>query len=173
MIKKILPFEKLVYRSTLPKDELLVHLQNEIEAEKPFSFRANKFIYSKPYIGKIYNDSFEIKRAINYRNSFLPQIKGEIKDDLNGSKITVKMNLIEIVKVFMIIWLSGVLVGCLVISYNLIFKNDLNSEGTYFMFTPFFMLLFGVVLVSLGFKVESKKSKKDLEKILKAKIIEM
>jgi len=40
------------------------------------------------------------------------------------------------------------------------------------MFTPFFMLLFGVVLVSLGFKVESKKSIQDLEKILKAKIIE-
>jgi hypothetical protein len=172
MIKKILPFEKLVYRSTLTKEELLAHLQNEIEAEKSFGFGANQFSYSKPYIGKIYNNTFEIKRAINYRNSFLPLIKGEVKDDVNGSKINVNMKLIEIVKVFMIIWLGGVLVGCLVTSYSLIFKNGLNSEGGMFMFIPFFMLIFGMVLVSFGFKAESRKSIKDLEEILKAKIIE-
>nr|WP_315149073.1 hypothetical protein [uncultured Flavobacterium sp.] len=55
MIKKILPFEKLIYRSKLTKEELLVHLQNEIEAEKSFGFGDNNFSYSKPYIGKIYN----------------------------------------------------------------------------------------------------------------------
>lgn len=172
MIKKILPFEKLIYRSTLSKEDLLAHLQNEIEAEKSFGFGAHQFSYSKPYIGKVSNSTFEIKRAINYRNSFLPLIKGEIENDINGSKINVKMNLVEIVKVFMIIWLGGVLIGCVATSYNIIFNNGLNSEGGIFMFIPFFMLIFGVVLVFFGFKAESKKSIQDLEEILKAKIIE-
>ena len=56
MIKKILPFEKLVYHSTLTKEELLAHLQNEIETEKSFGFGATNYSYSKPYIGKIYNE---------------------------------------------------------------------------------------------------------------------
>lgn len=172
MIKKILPFEKLVYHSTLTKEELLAHLQNEIEAEKSFGFGAINHSYSKPYIGKIYNNTFEIKRAINYRNSFLPKINGEIQNDINGSKISVKMNLVEFVKIFMIIWLGGVLIGCLATSYSIIFKNGLNSEGGLFMFIPFFMLIVGIVMVSFGFKAESKISIKDLEEILKAKIIE-
>lgn len=172
MIKKILPFEKLIYHSTLTNEELLAHLQNEIEAEKSFGFGVNNYSYSKPYIGKIYNNSFEIKRAINYRNSFLPKINGEIKNDINGSKINVKMNLAEIVKVFMIIWLGGVLIACVATLYHIIFNNGINSEGDFFMLIPFFMLIFGVLMVSFGFKLESKKSIKDLEEILKAKIIE-
>lgn len=172
MIKKLLPFEKLVYHSSLTKEDLLNHLQNEIEAQKSFGFGANNYSYSKPYIGKIYNNSFEIKRAINYRNSFLPKINGEIKNDINGSKISIKMNLVEIVKVFMIIWLGGVLIGCLATTYNIIFNNGLNSEGGFFMLIPYFMLIVGIVVVSFGFKTESKKSIRDLEEILKAKIIE-
>ncbi|MFH7015615.1 hypothetical protein [Flavobacterium sp. FlaQc-47] len=170
MIKKILPFEKLIYRSNLTKEELLSHLQNEIEAEKSFGFGAKSFSYSKPYIGKIYNNSFEIKRAINYRNSFLPVIQGEIQNDINGSKINIRMNLVEIVKIFMIIWLGGVFIACLATSYTLIFTNDLNSESGFFMYIPFFMLALGILMVYFGFKIESKKSAKDLEGILKAKI---
>jgi hypothetical protein len=172
MIKKLLPFEKLVYHSSLSKEELLTHLQNEIEAEKSFGFGANNFSYSKPYIGKIYNNFFEIKRAINYKNSFLPKINGEIINDSNGSKIYVKMNLVELVKIFMIIWLSIVFISCLATLYNMIFNNGLNSEGGFFMLIPYFMLIVGIVMVSFGFKTESKKSIKDLEQILKAKIIE-
>ena len=172
MIKKLLPFEKLVYHSTLTKEELLAHLQNEIEAVKSFGFGAINYSYSKPYIGKIYASRFEIKRVISYRNSFLPKINGEVQDDSNGCKIFVKMSLVEFVKVFMIIWLSGVAFACLASLYSIIFKNGLNSDSGLFMFIPFLMLIVGVVMIYFGFKLESKKSIKDLEEILKAKIIE-
>ncbi|NRS87568.1 hypothetical protein HNQ02_000475 [Flavobacterium sp. 7E] len=172
MIKKLLPFEKLVYHSSLTKEELLIHLQNEIEAEKSFGFGANNYSYSKPYIGKIDNNSFEIKRAINYRNSFLPKINGEIHNDSSGSRINVTMNVVVMVKVFMLIWLSVVIVGCLVTTYIIIFNNGLNSEGGFFMLIPYFMLLIGVIMISFGFKIESKKSIKDLEEMLKAKLID-
>ncbi|MET0945988.1 MAG: hypothetical protein ABWY22_11305 [Flavobacterium sp.] len=172
MIKKLLPFEKLVYHSTLSKEELVIRLQNEIEAEKSFGFRALKFSYSKPYIGKINSNRFEIKKVVNYRNSFLPVIKGEIKDGINGAKIDVKMGLVDFVKAFMILWLIGVSFGCIGALYSLIFTDTVNSEAGFFMFIPFAMLLFGIAMVSFGFKAESQKSIKDLEGILQAKIIE-
>ena len=82
------------------------------------------------------------------------------------------MSLVEFVKVFMIIWLSGVAFACLASLYSIIFKNGLNSDSGLFMFIPFLMLIVGVVMIYFGFKLESKKSIKDLEEILKAKIIE-
>ena len=172
MIKKLLPFEKLVYHSTLRKEELIVHLQNEIEAEKTFSFGARKSSYSKPYIGKTYLNRFEIKKVVNYRNSFLPVIKGEIKEGINGAKIDVKMGLADFVKAFMILWLGGVSLGCIGALYSLIFTNTVNADAGFFMFIPFVMLLLGLAMVSFGFKTESQKSIKDLEEILQAKIIE-
>jgi len=172
MLKKLLPFEELVYRSTFSKEELTAHLQNEIEAEKSFGLGANRFSYSKPYIGKVYQNRFEIKKAINYRNSFLPVIKGEIVDDINGSKINVKMGLIDFVKAFMILWLGGVSIACLAVLYNIIFGEGLNSETGIFMLIPFFMLIIGIVMVSFGFNFESRKSIIDLEEILKAKIVQ-
>ena len=170
MIKKLLPFEELAYHSKLTKEELIAHLQNEIEAEKPFGFGTQRTSYSKPYIGKIYDTTFELKRAISYRNSFLPIIKGEIKDDISGSKINVKMVLENFVKVFMCIWLGGVTLASLVTLYTLLFNNGLK-EGP-FIFIPFVMLFAGVAMVVLGFKTESKKSITDLEELLQAKRIQ-
>lgn len=171
MFKKIIPFENLIYHSSLSKEELLLHLQNQIESKKSFGFGSFKHSYSKSYIGKIYNDSFEIKRAINYRNSFLPLIKGHVKNDLTGSKIYVKMGLLDFVKAFMILWLGGVSVACIATIYSLL-STDLSREGGFFIFIPFIMLLAGILMVTFGFKVESKKSITDLEQILSAKIVE-
>lgn len=41
------------------------------------------------------------------------------------------------------------------------------------MLIPFFMLAIGILMVYFGFKTESRKSIKDLEEILKAKILEI
>lgn len=171
MIKKILPFEELLYHSKLTKEELFLHLQNEIEAEKSFGLGAHKYSYSKPYIGKVFNNQFEIKRAINYRNSFLPIIKGEIQDAVNGSKIKIKLKLVDIVKVFMIIWLSGVFLACIAVGTNFAI-NGFDPETGFTILIPFGMLLFGILMVTISFKAESRKSKKDLEEMLQARIVE-
>lgn len=171
MLKKILPFEELWYHSTLSKEELFLHLKNEIDPEKSFGFGANRHTYSKPYIGKVFSERFEIRKAINYRNSFLPTIKGEIHNTINGSKIKIKMTLAEFVKAFMILWLSLVSFACFAVLINLI-TNGIDYETGSAVLIPFGMLIIGTLMVSLGFKTESKKSRKDLEEILQARIIE-
>ena len=172
MLKKILPVEDLVYTSTLNKEALLLHLQNGIEAQKAFGIGAISHTYSKPYIGKIRNNTFEIKRVIDYRNSFLPQIKGVVLESSNGSKIHVKMSLPEIVKFFMVFWLGSVALGCIGVSYYLLFRNPSGAFENPVVFVPFAMLIFGMAMTSLAFKKESKKSIIDLEDLLQAKVIQ-
>lgn len=49
--------------------------------------------------------------------------------------------------------------------------DEFNLKTSLPMFIHFFMLIFGVSLVLFGFKKESRKSIKDLEEILNAKIV--
>ena len=69
-LKKYFPFENLVYQSSLHKKELIEYFSQKIEEKKTFGINNTKNNYSKPYIGKIIGDKFEIERAIEYRNSF-------------------------------------------------------------------------------------------------------
>lgn len=168
----MLPIEDLVYTSTLRKEALLLHLQNEIETQKAFGIGAISHTYSKPYIGKIRNNTFEIKRVIDYRNSFLPQIKGLVMESSNGSKIHVKMNLSDMVKFIMLFWFGSVIIGCIAVLYSVLFSNFLGLEKNPILFMPFGMLIFGVIMISVAFKKESKKSIIDLEDLLQAKVMQ-
>jgi hypothetical protein len=161
MIKKILPIENIHYLSTLNKEELITLLKKEIDSNNLSTKNHEN------YIGKIFANKFELKKVINYKNSFLPVINGEIVDGLNGAKIHVKMKLIGFVKVFIIFWLSMAFIA-FITSLVTFLCNDISIT---IILIPLIMLIFGIALTSIGFKSESKKSIKDLEEILKAKII--
>lgn len=164
-MSKFLPIENIVYKTKLSKEQILQKLNDNIEAEKSFGFGAHNYTYSKPYIGQIVGNTFEIKRAISYRNSFLPQIKGEVYSDFNGTKIKVTMKPHTFVLVFMSIWFGGVFLACLATTFELF-----TQKFSPFFLIPFGMLIFGIVLIFGAFKTESATSKKDLSKILEAEI---
>ncbi len=166
-MKKVLPIENLVLRTTLSKEEAMEKLKENIETEKPFGFGVNSFTYSKPYIGTISGDIFEIKRAINYRNAFLPLIKGKVNNDSSWTKIDISMKPHGFVTAFMAIWFGGVTIGCVATTFAM-----LSGEFNPFLLIPFGMLLFGIALVVGAFKTESSKSKKDLLNIFEAEIEE-
>ncbi|MBV2196997.1 MAG: hypothetical protein KUL78_10910 [Flavobacterium sp.] len=170
MIRKILPSKSLVYHSFLTKEELLERLRDAIETERLHDLNSRNKMESKPYFGEIQNSLFKIRRVIDYRNSFLPQINGEIIEDENGTKIKVEMKLISFVKFFMIIWFSFCAFFGLILLV-LIFDNDSKSSSGFSILIPIFMLIFATFLVSSGFESESEKSIKDLEEILQAKLI--
>ncbi len=169
MLTKYLPYEKLLYQSALSKEDLLEHLKNNIGEGNPIGFGPKKSSNNKSYYGKVINNRFEIMRNINYRNSFIPKIYGEVSDGFNGAKIKVEMKLLLLVKIFMIIWLSITFSICIATVSSLFTQS--NSPIGFFLLIPFIMFLFGSAMVIFGFKYESKKSIKDLEVLLKAKII--
>jgi len=160
-----LPFENIILTTKLSKEQTFIRLTDNIEAEKSFGFGSHNTTYSKPYIGQIIGDNFEIKRAISYRNSFLPQIKGKVYSEFDGTKIKVNMKPQDFVLVFMTIWFGGVFIGCVATIFALF-----TQEFTPFFLIPFGMLLFGIALLYGAFKTESSTSKKDLTRIFEAKI---
>lgn len=102
---KYLPFENITFHSKLPENEIIELLKQHVEPEKFFRFRG---FYSpkpkKPYEGYVHGRTFNIRRIIRYRNSFLPRITGMIEPVANGTKVHVKMQLHALVVVFVLVW---------------------------------------------------------------------
>ncbi|MFS4470678.1 hypothetical protein [Chryseobacterium sp. T20] len=96
---KYLPFERITYKTNLSEEEVLTRLSGFVEPKK-FGLGRN---YIKEYEGSIHNNSFEISRVIQYRNSFLPQINGRIQNGNDGVKIQVTLSLHAFVSFFLII----------------------------------------------------------------------
>ncbi|MFK7971608.1 MAG: hypothetical protein AB8F95_14680 [Bacteroidia bacterium] len=171
---KYFPFEHITYRSTLDANTILNRLGENIEPVKTSKMtRIAKLAGSfgsnvhKPYSGSIHGMSFSIQRIINYRNSFLPKIEGELEEDLFGTTITVKMKPHLAILVFMSIWLG--FVGLFLLAMVAV---SIRKE-TFEIITliPVFMLLFGYGLITFGFKHESLKSKKYLAELFEAEVV--
>ncbi|WP_113638776.1 hypothetical protein [Nubsella zeaxanthinifaciens] len=166
---KFLPAENIIYKTRLKEDELIRRLSDYIEPEKTFRFGVFGSGSTKSYEGQISGQAFNIKRIISYRNSFLPRINGVIERDFDGLTIKVKMRLHIFVIVFLCIWCGGVGLGCLAFLMQAFSKSEFNPATI----IPFGMLIFAYALTMGAFKFESNKSKKDLQTIFEAHIIEV
>ena len=109
--------------------------------------------------GKVYENSFKIWRCIQYRNSFLPLIIGTIEANEYGSTINIRMRMAIPVIVFLVIWFTGVLVGCLIVPFA--------GFPMPTALVPYIMLVFGILLVIIPNKIEAKKAREKLEELLK------
>ena len=166
---KFLPTENITYKTRLKEEELMRRLSEFIEPEKTFRFGNFRSDYRKPYEGQINGHTFNIKRIISYRNSFLPRIYGIIERDFDGMTIKVKMRLHIFVIVFLCVWCGGLGLGCIAFLTQAFSKSDFNLATL----IPFGMLIFVYALTMGGFKHESNKSKKDLQAIFEADKIEI
>ena len=115
--------------------------------------------YDEFFNGEILEESFKIQRNITYKNSFLPVIIGKIKETENGSEIYIKMRLNHFVKGFMTFWFSFVILFCLIMPF---INFDLP-----FCLIPYIMLAFGILLVTIPNRIETKVAKKKLEELLR------
>lgn len=165
---KFLPTENITYKTRLKEDEIIKRLSDFIEPEKTFWFGMFNRSSTKSYEGQIKGQRFNIKRIIKYRNSFLPRINGVIERDFDGLTIKVKMRLHIFVIVFLCIWCGGVGLGCIALLKQALNNSDINLATL----IPFGMLMFAYLLTMGGFKFESNKSKRDLQTIFEAEIID-
>jgi hypothetical protein len=157
-----LPFETIVIETPLTKEDTIINLTKNIEPEKTFRF-LNKSD-TKAFEGHLRGNEFEIKRIINYRNSFLPIIKGRVETSGQGTRITIDMRLHAVVIVFMLIWFG--FVGLFFIA------SIINSEdGNETILFPLGMLVFGYALTMGGYLFESFRTKEVLTDIIKGRII--
>lgn len=157
----LLPIEDFTLRSRLSERDLVKRLQEYVQSDRPAGESA------RPYFGKVDLESFEIRRAISYRNDFLPKISGEIFTDLGGTKVKVSMRVSAPTAIFMMLWIGGVSIAC-----ALAIVSWVKGDGFEFKEAiPFGMLSIGIAVVLAGFKIESSRSKRDLQEILDADMI--
>lgn len=114
-----------------------------------------------PFLGKVNDDSFRVRRDIRYRNSFLPLIWGRIASGAGGSHLSVTMFLHPFVAAFMAFWFSGVGYGAW---RFLTLPSHANKFGS---FIPAGMFVFGIALVCGGFFPEALKARRLLEDAVK------
>lgn len=171
---KYLPFEKYILISQLSAEEVRKRLADNIESQKKFSLSPFEKYRAKPYEGSISEKEFTIKRIINYRNSFLPVIKGQIREEMGQVSIQVYMRPATGVLIFLSFWFGIVILACLTITVVAIlqFRQMLETGINPGAIIPFGMFVFGSLLITLGFKSESGQSKDFLKRLLKGQEVE-
>lgn len=166
-IYKFIPYEKLTlicpYRSTEVLDIIADNTEMDRSLKRQFLERI-KMRSDYMFEGKITDKGFEISRIIFYRNSFLPVMIGEVRDQSFGSEIDLTLRMNWLVIVFGILWMGIVSVICISILIFTVFSGEVESM----LMMPFGMWLFGAVLFLGGFKFESVRSRKRLMDLLNA-----
>jgi YD repeat-containing protein len=92
-----------------------------------------------PLLGIVEGHGFRIQRAIRYRNSFLPVIRGKIVSTPTGSRVDVWMYMPPVSFTFMLIWF-----GFLAFIESKVVDSNIARS-----YAPLGMIVFGLVL-SLG-----------------------
>ena len=111
-----------------------------------------------------------MSRNINYRNSFLPLITGQVTTFLGQTQVNIKMRPVTIVLIFISFWLGVVGLVCLgILLIGLLKFRQILQEGfSPMLFIPFAMFAFGCLLTHFAFKGESKNSKEFLARLLES-----
>lgn len=144
----IIPRKKIILNSRLSNNEIY-----------------DKLIHLEGYEVSVKENSFKMKRKINYRNSFLPQITLTLNTN-NSNLVNIVMKLHSFVLIFMLIWLAFVAFFGVITIINISYE-----ELDQFSLIPFFMFVFGLLMLYVPFSLESAKSRRDLLRVLDAEVV--
>lgn len=160
---KILPIRKTTLHTSLTPQQV---------TERIFEITGNKTNQYNEFLGTVQKDYFKISRNINYRNSFLPVITGNIKKGSTGTNIEIKAKPNTFVTTFMIIWMSIIgasCVGIIITAFNTPdLSEKISSESTPTII-PFALLIIGGVIFNAPFAAEYNIALNKLKEILEAK----
>lgn len=170
-VRKLLPFEKYTLTTDLSVEEVLKRLTGCMQSESDYSWSYFRRIYTKPYRGAVTGQTFRMIRNINYRNSFLPIIKGRVTSISGQTEVVVSMRPAAFVLVFMAIWLgmTGLVCIGIIVAGIAQSRQILDNGFSPAVIIPFVMFAFGSGLTLFAFKSESIESKGFLADLLKAK----
>lgn len=108
----------------------------------------------KYFIGKLEESSFKVRRKIHYRNSFLPEIVGQLERLGSGTKINITLRLPLFAKISAIIPISVLLFATVM---EFLAEKDIASA-----FVPLGVLILLAAIAAIFFKIETNIAKKKL-----------
>jgi hypothetical protein len=100
----LLPFENIVIFSPLSKNEIKNSLKNNIEWNTELGMTFNKNAI-RDFEGFVKGGKFKIRRILKSGiNSLIPIVTGHIIDNINGSKIELRLKLNKVVTILAIVF---------------------------------------------------------------------
>ncbi|WP_145670085.1 hypothetical protein [Chitinophaga polysaccharea] len=172
-IKSLLPFEQYVFVTKLSIPEISKRMIDSTAPRTRLFSLPEQPAAGKLFTGTVSGNQFELARIIQYRNSFLPVIKGEMNTYLGKTEVSVRQAPALAVLIFMGLWMGIVTLVCIgMLSYGITHLH-LLKPGLAIMpsLVPFFMWIGGAAMVSIGFKSESGKAKKLLLELLEGEVV--
>jgi hypothetical protein len=166
-IYKFIPYEKLTLICPYRSKEVLDLIADKTEMDRSLKRQFLERIKMRSdymFEGKITDKGFEITRIIFYRNSFLPVMIGEVRDQSFGSEIDLTLRMNWLVIIFGIVWMGVISMICISLLFTSLFAWNFDS----LFMMPFGMWFFGAILFWGGFKFESIRSRNGLMNLLNA-----
>jgi hypothetical protein len=163
-----LPYRKLTIDSPLNKTEIISRLANSVsDSRRNWQLWETR---AEIFEGNLSESRFQIKRIIRYRNSFLPIINGTLEPHENGTKILITMKLHPLVLVFLLVWMSPLVMIGLGLLFSLVVSMITTGTVDFNLLLVLLglmgMLVFAYILTSSGFTIEANKAYRILSELL-------
>ena len=145
------------FTSPLPPAELLRHVQASVQQAREFS-------------GRVAGSQFTISRVIDYRNSMLPRISGEVfAGPMGGSRLRLRHQLHPFVLAFGAMWLGivGSVVGGMGLTLVQGAFRTVGEGSVWPSLIPVGMLVVGLLLFTVPFWAEVLQSRPRLIELLR------
>ena len=142
-------------RTDFDTEECRRHLIESIDPERRTVFSLSGYKGSKPVIGRIEGNRFYLHKRRYWHNDFAPQFYGNLLPQARGTLIEGYFDVRRWTKIFMRIWLGGVLLlGSPIFARSLldVLKGRSYMEGDLQvgLLVPPCMVLFGILFPKLG-----------------------
>ena len=154
-----MPFYRFAVDLSLPVTEVSGRIRSATRAPGGFRERLRTpFDQAQPspapFIGHVHEASFQVRRDIRYRNSFVPVVWGRTAAIPTGSRLRVTMFLNPLVALVILLWLSAVGYA----AWTSFTATDAGSRAVGLVTLG--MFIFGVALTLGGFIPEAIKAKR-------------
>ncbi|MFL6248802.1 MAG: hypothetical protein ACJ74H_22455 [Thermoanaerobaculia bacterium] len=154
-----MPYWSTEIQTTIPPDEVVRRLQKLVRPREGFWESIEKDLSRPPdrppLKGTVSDRTFKVWRAIGYKNSFLPTIRGRIDYGVGGgSTVRLRMMLHPFTAAFLVVWFGG-------FTLALVFAEHDGNHWT-FVATP---VLFAALILG-AFYPEARIAERIIRKAL-------
>ncbi|MFN8713989.1 MAG: hypothetical protein ACK5Z2_14170 [Bacteroidota bacterium] len=159
----VLLSETFTLSTPLTPQEILARLNHYVYKRDNFFTSSGTKTPYQTYEGWYDEEDFKIKRIINYRNSFLPVITGNIVQNGSRSTITVKMAPNLLTKI--------ALPFILIILMMFFFTPNRPKDDLLLNIMPWIVSVIFIAVITITTYYEIRKAKKDLIKYFDAELV--
>jgi len=134
--------------SPLRRNECVQRLRDHVDAGFGISGM-------RPVMGNVGETSFLLRQRTGYRNSFATVLRGTFEEETRRTRLHCRLSVHPLVRVFMLVWLAGVLAGGCVLGFHAVaplIHGTTARAGLPIanIAAPALMFVFGIVLAKVG-----------------------